>query len=375
MAARVRAWLFDGALPLWAEVGVDRETGGFVDWLEPNGAPARGADKRLRVQARQIYLFAHAAALGWTGPGLATAAAGYDFMTRHFWHPDGGWIFSVDQWGRPRDRTRATYEQAFAVLALAWYHRASGEVRALQWAERTLAFLDRALFDGTGYRRSIPDQPERLQNPHMHLFEAMLALYQAAGDPTHLARAGRLAELLGDRLFDARTGTLGEVFAADWSARADRAGDAPGDAVEPGHHFEWVWLLHEYVRLGGTVPVRTMADRLYRFACRHGTDRADGLVFDAVSRDGRPIRDGKRLWPQTEALKAHLAAGEPARAEAICAALFEHYLCRGPGLWREHPSPAGTDIVDRVPASSLYHLFVALTEYLRVTADPSANGT
>ncbi len=107
LAARVRVWLFDGALPLWAEVGVDRETGGFVDWLEPDGAPARGADKRLRVQARQIYLFAHAAALGWTGPGLATAAAGYDFMTRHFWHPDGGWIFSVDQWGRPRDRTRA----------------------------------------------------------------------------------------------------------------------------------------------------------------------------------------------------------------------------------------------------------------------------
>lgn len=361
---RVRAWLFDGALPLWAEVGVDGETGGFVDWLDRAGRPALDADKRMRVQARQIYLFAHAAALGWTGPGRAIAAAGYDFMTRHFWHPDGGWIFSVDRRGRPRDRTRAAYEQAFAVLALAWYHRASGDAGALEWATRTWAFLDRALADGTGYRSSIPGSPERRQNPHMHLFEATLALHRADGDPSHLARAGKLAELLNDRLFDPRTGTLGEVFAADWSV----PDDAAGRGVEPGHHFEWVWLLHEYARLGGAVPVLATADRLYQFACRHGTDRADGLVFDAVARDGRPISDAKRLWPQTEALKAHIAAGETARAEATCAALFDHYLCRGPGLWREHLSRARTDIVDRVPASSLYHLFVALTEYLRVMA-------
>lgn len=363
LAERVRAWLFDGALPVWAAVGIDRDGGGFVDRLDPDGRPALSADKRMRVQARQIYVFSHAASLGWSGPGLAAATAGYDFMTRQFWHPEGGWIYSVDRRGGPRDRTRAAYEQAFAVLALAWYHRASGDGRALEWVERTLAFIDRALADGTGYRPSVVDSSHRLQNPHMHLFEAMLALHQATGEPAHLARAGRLAALLVDRLVDARTATLGEVFAADWSTA-----DAAADAVEPGHHFEWVWLLHEYARLGGEVRVLAMADRLYQFAYRHGTDPADGLVLDAVARDGRPIRKTKRLWPQTEALKAHLAAGEPARAEAMCTALFNHYLCREPGLWREHPSGAPIDTVDRVPASSLYHLFVALTEYLRAMA-------
>jgi len=36
------------------------------------------------------------------------------------------------------------------------------------------------------------------------------------------------------------------------------------------------------------------------------------------------------------------------------------------GLWREHLQSDGTPIRDTVPATSLYHLFLALTEVLRV---------
>ncbi|MCC7268557.1 MAG: N-acylglucosamine 2-epimerase, partial [Caulobacteraceae bacterium] len=49
-AAFARQWLFDEALPLWAERGLD-PAGGFHDQLDDTGQPV-AAPKRARVQAR-----------------------------------------------------------------------------------------------------------------------------------------------------------------------------------------------------------------------------------------------------------------------------------------------------------------------------------
>ena len=46
--------------------------------------------------------------------------------------------------------------------------------------------------------------------------------------------------------------------------------------------------------------------------------------------------------------------------------LFECYLIADTGLWSEHLQRDGTPLRDTVPATSLYHLFLALTEVLRV---------
>ena len=54
---RVRSWLIDTALPLWGDVGVDRDGPGFVEQLTLQGRPADVSFKRVRVQARQIYCF------------------------------------------------------------------------------------------------------------------------------------------------------------------------------------------------------------------------------------------------------------------------------------------------------------------------------
>src|SRR3546814_14289476 len=75
---------------------------------------------------------------------------------------------------------------------------------------------------------------------HMHLLEACLALHEATKETAYLDRAGLLLDLFRDRFLV--TGSLREFFTDDLRP-------APGDAgriVEPGHHFEWVWLLHRY---------------------------------------------------------------------------------------------------------------------------------
>ncbi|MHA4875565.1 AGE family epimerase/isomerase, partial [Enterococcus faecium] len=73
-------------------------------------------------------------------------------------------------------------------------------------------------------------------------------------------------------------------------------------AIEPGHQFEWAWLLHQAGRLVGA-DVAAPARRLYDFATRHGALP----VIDAVGEDGAARQASTRLWPQTEAIKAHLA--------------------------------------------------------------------
>ena len=60
----VRHWMFEQALPFWAEHGVDRMYGGYVEQLTLDGSDAAVDFKRVRVVARQIYVFSHAALLG-----------------------------------------------------------------------------------------------------------------------------------------------------------------------------------------------------------------------------------------------------------------------------------------------------------------------
>ena len=377
---RIAGWLFEQALPLWADTGLDREAGGFVESLTFDHQPNLDLAKRTRVQARQVYVYSHAHLLGWTPPAggmsaLEAAAHGYDFLTRHYWNDaTGGFVFSVTRDGKLVDARTEAYEQAFALFASAWYYRASGEQTALDWAQRIVDWIDASLADPAhGGLRETPDGVlPRRQNPHMHYLEALLTLFEATGDKAWIERAGGIVGMFRSRFFDDETGTLGEFFTADWQPAAG----TEGSLVEPGHHFEWVWLLHKYGRLSGD-DIGTHAEALYRFGEAHGRDAApgqgSGLGFDAVLRDGTVHDDRKRLWVQTEALKAQVArhehTGDEAaalHADTLIASMFDRYLALGNGSWYDHLDRAGQPFGKAAPASSFYHVFLALTEVLRV---------
>lgn len=376
-------WLFRQALPLWSQAGLDHVAGGFVERLTLDHRPDLSAPKRARVQARQVYVYSHAHLLGWQppagGPGALEAAAhGYRFLTRHYWHePTGGFVYSVTREGKPVDTRTEAYEQAFALFACAWYYVASGEPTALDWAQRIVGWLDTTLADRVhGGLNESPDAPlPRRQNPHMHYLEALLTLYEATSEREWLDRARVIVDLFRNRFFDDATGTLGEFFTTDWQP----APGIDGRIVEPGHHFEWVWLLHKYSRLSGD-DATGHAAALYRFGEMHGRDSAAGdgaeFGFDAVLRNGTVHDDRKRLWVQTEAIKAQLArlekAGDAvagAHLDELVAGMFARYLSLGGGSWYDHLDRSGRPFGDHAPASSFYHVFLALSEVLRVRGD------
>ncbi|MPY73271.1 MAG: hypothetical protein GEU87_03325 [Alphaproteobacteria bacterium] len=367
-------WLFDETLPYWWRHGFDRDCGGFHERLDAERRPVTRDGKRAMVQARQIYVFAQAALLGRMDEGADLARAGFDFLCGHCRHPAGGWRFRVTRAGDPMDDTRDLYTQAFALFALAWRHRLDGAGAARALAEETLDYLDRAMAHPSGgYREGTdpsgrPTSGPRRQNPHMHLFEALLEWHAATGDTAWLVRARSIAGLLAARF--CAGGALREYFADDLSP-AD--GDQ-GRLVEPGHHYEWAWLLHRYRQLSGDAQYAELAAGLYDFAEAHGIDPVSGGVIDAVDCDGRPVRRSRRFWPQTEAVKAHIArleaTGEPASARRLDTqvdSLIRSHMAGVPASgWREHLGEDGSTLVPDLPASSLYHITLAAAELDRL---------
>ena len=354
---------------MWSTRGFDAAAGRFRERLDNQGAPL-DVPHRAMVQARQIYVYSHAHLLGWHDGGAALAERAMASLQRDFAHDSGGetsFTFSIDGRGGVVSDTRDAYTHAFVLFATAWLHRSTGDVTLLTLAERTDAFVRAHLVDPQhgGVFESYPTTTRtKRQNPLMHLLEAYLALERSAPGRGWLARAATIIDLFRSRLFDRDRGVLLEHFAEDWSTHPD---PALADVVEPGHHFEWVWLLKEYEQLAG-IPLVEPREALHEFALAHGVSR-NGLVHDELSSDGSARKRSHRVWPHTEAIKAadtRQVDGDPAAdalAEGMADVLLERFLDRPfRGGWIDHISADGSPLVDYVPASSLYHLMFAASD-------------
>lgn len=365
-AQRLENWFKNDAIPLWQARGLDLKTGANYERLLPDGSVDFEADVRTRVQARQAFVFLVAADNGWCTQGVEIAQNILAFAQKNAAHPSagGGYTHLMDKNFKVIDSKQDLYDHAFFILANAWLYRVSGDLLALEEAEKIVAHLD-ARFGSHcgGWLEGDYAYTCRRQNPHMHLFEAFLALYDATGNAKWLARVGELFSLFQTRFFDAEQQVLFEFFQDDWQ----RCDDARGDLVEPGHMMEWVWLLDWYNRCSGR-PVRQYTRALYEKALAIGMGPS-GLLFDAVTPDGRVVDAKKRCWCMTELIKASLVQIREgnANAEAIAIKavndLFAYYLCAStPGAYVDQRGANNEIVVNLAPASTLYHLIVAAVE-------------
>ncbi|MDF3156493.1 mannose-1-phosphate guanylyltransferase/mannose-6-phosphate isomerase [Mesorhizobium sp. XAP10] len=368
---RVEHWLFEETLPLWSTAGVDDVYGGFHEALGFDARPL-GKPKRMRTAARQIYAFAVAKERGWTGPADKLIKHGIDFIARFGRTNRGGWVRTLNANGSVADPTEDAYDHACVLLALAQAHRC-GHHDALELAQQTFRFIDAHLEHDslTGFLESPGWNGARSSNPHMHMLESFLAWYGATGDREYLRRAARIIDLFRSHFFDQESWTVGEHFDADW---LPLQGDE-GQWTEPGHHFEWASLLVDFARASGQKDLVAYARKLYSSAVASGLNRATGLAFAAVSRQGIPLDRLSRSWPQCEAVKAAVALdgiGGPdlkAEIEARVARLFRWHIDPAPlGLWIDRIDERGRSLATEVPASIFYHLVTALMQYLDKTA-------
>lgn len=369
-----RTWLLGPAASLWLERGVDRTAGGYFDQLTFDSAKNSSDFKRLRVCARQIFVFSQLAEAGVTGAREAVLH-GLDFLFGRLRHPDGGFIRSTTLTGAPLDTTRDLYDHAFVIFALAAADRLTGDGRMLTEACAVLDLIeDRMAHPAGGYAEGLPPQQPRRQNPHMHLLEACLA-WLTRVDNSHFSRvAHELIGLFARKFLDKSSFMLFEFFEDDLSLHHD----ADTRVFEPGHHFEWVWLLGKARRSGldvsgaGLEVARALAATAQAF----GFAQETGLPFGTVRADGS-VADGTcRIWVVTEWLRACL--DEPASgcgsAKHAFAQLRRFTDVPVKGLWHERcDARSGQFSNESVPASSLYHIVSALAPVIGTETSCAGN--
>ncbi len=358
------------ALPLWASSGYDNEARCFQERLDLSGSPITNTPRRLLVQARQIVTYARSSLIGWYGQPQCALDA-FESACRLYHSPDGnpGWVFSLHPDGGIADATRDLYSHAFAIYMLAWIYRVTGDREALARADTTLADIDLVFGSGEqpGFLSKVPGPRDlREQNPHMHLFEGLLALAEFSGAERYISRAGALVNLFDEALADPVTGTVREQFSASWQPIRS-SGQNP---VEPGHQMEWSWLLREWQRLTGE-SVEDRVQPLMMHATRFGIDASRGLVRGIVREDGEIVSDASRVWPQTETIRAlSREDGEGLRWPGLVSAITEnlfatHLLADLRGGWIDQLDEHGKATVDYMPASTLYHLAGAAIDGMR----------
>jgi len=361
--SQLTSWLVDAAYPIWSTRGIDAVRGGFQERLTLSGEPTDDA-RRARVQPRQVYAFARAPSFGWTGDATGAVTQGLSFFLTRYRRPDGLFRTLVTPDGMPIDDRVLLYDQAFALLAFATAcpllgssFNLAGEGEQLRQALYT--HLKRS--DAPGFETGLPHGPPLLSNPHMHLLEAALAWIDVGGGSEWVALADELGELAISHLIDPATGMLHESFDYSWKPTANAA----GRLIEPGHQFEWAWLLMRWGQR--RADVREAACRLMEVAEQHGI-RGGVAIYEI--KNTTEVHDGSaRLWAQTERLRAAALAARLygdakywRRTAEAATGLLRYFATEVPGLWYDRLSPAGEFKRETVTAGNLYHIVGAIYE-------------
>ncbi|MFW6352789.1 MAG: AGE family epimerase/isomerase [Verrucomicrobiota bacterium] len=347
-ADRIEADLRGNLLPFWIEHVVNREKGSFHGELSNDLRVSPDVERGALLSTRILWTYAEAFTVYPEEEYKKMADYAFaDLVRLYADRVHGGFIWSVDAAGQPLKTRKQVYGQAFAIYALATYHRATGHPEALELAKATFRLLELEARDPRhgGYREAFardwsPIEDMRLspidlnapksQNTHLHLMEAFTALLRVWPDAEVKAAQAELLEVMLTRILDDSGRHLGLFFTDDWQRW--------NDTVSYGHDIEAAWLLHEAATVLGEPAIheriRQVTVNIAAETLRLAIDDDGALLYEGNPRDG-VTKDHKEWWPQAEALVGFLDAYEISSEE--------RFLRTARGLW----DFIGAKLVDR----------------------------
>ena len=208
------------------------------------------------------------------------------------------------------------------------------------WQEIELNFVDPAGGLHTECERDFKPIPgARTQNPVMHMFEALLTLRGASGDPLAEAGARRLGDFVANKLLQGQAdggASIPEWYDETWQPLPTKAA---GGYIDLGHQFEWAHLLTTGASVSPIYP--QVAERVLAYALGVGyDDNAGGCALRAFP-DGSKTDTRKGWWQQAECLHALLVTAQATgrndlwrRYEQTQALIKEQLVDAEHGGWR-----------------------------------------
>lgn len=342
-------WVMVEVLPFWMQ---RRATDilPFVEHRTLQGEPDFPGYLRLRTAARQVAVYSQAARMGceWAEP---VARAGWKTLEQYFWKNDGGWYARIGRWGQAIDMEFSLYDQALAINACAHWAQLSNSLLPIDMAFRTLEQIDQRLSSSEqpGWRTAA-DMSGRDQKSHMQLLDALLTLNAVVPALQMREKIRVILDLLETCLIDEQSGAVIEWFDKNWQI------DRVGAVVEPGHQFQWVWLISEARRAGFDSGVST--DHLLAFADIYGWCPRNDLLVDACRTDGSLLSPNYSLKSHCMALRTCTITDDRHDAKRVASRIFRFFAARpfAEG-WVDRFDDALMPAVANVSTGSIYHLF------------------
>ncbi|MGJ7514054.1 AGE family epimerase/isomerase [Pseudomonas baetica] len=349
-------------VPLWQGPGWNAEMALPYEALDAGHLPLPPQRYRAMACARQLYLFA--SLIGQVPNAEERAAALFRSLQRHFHDAEhGGWFYSIDPQGAPLDTRKDLYTHAFILFSCAHYWDKVREPLVESVLNAALEVISRRFATGDGLYEACVDRDWNtletgpLQNPLMHLAEAFLATLSVRDDLDVQRALVELCTAMQKCFIDPQHSVLME-----------KPLGAVDNWFEPGHQFEWYFLLESSDLLRGS-KLHASLERAFAFTEQLGVDQQTGAVramLDFGPNGGS--RDAtQRIWAQAEYLRAlTLRPSSETSVARQLRALQERSLHAGG--WYECRDEHGEVSRRDMPSTTPYHLatcYAGLAEYLR----------
>jgi len=354
--ARFNQHFAERIVPLWQGPGWNADMALPYEALDAQHRPLPVQRYRAMACARQLYLFSSRI----EQPGAAErAAALFRSLQKHFHDAEhGGWFYSIDAEGKPLDRRKDLYTHAFIVFACAHYWGKVGEGLVEATLNAALEVVDEQFARDDGlYEASLGEDwadlgSGPLQNPQMHLAEAFLQVLAVREDEHVQQSLLQLCTALQEHFIEPQHGLMLE--------KPRGAGD---NWFEPGHQFEWYYLLETSPLLRGT-PLHASLERAFGYAELCGVNNA--AVLAMLDAEGNVLDATQRIWAQAEYLRAlALRSGNEARLLAQLKAMEQQFLHAGG--WYECRDGEGAVSRHDMPSTTPYHLATCLEGLQRLS--------
>ncbi len=367
-ASNLRNWLFNHCLPLWLDYGIDNEVGGFYERVNQDLSPDN-VNRRTRVAARQVYSFALATKMGFERDTSKAINHGLKWLETCQIRNQHYLSAVLDNQGNHIDSAFNLYDHAFAMLAYASAYSMGMEAYKDIAQDILINIKSEFSHPVAGFHSSNPPSIPLKTNPHMHMFETALAWIDLGVTKNWLELAQIIADLCLDKFIDAENGSLREYFDLEWRPTKDDE----GRIIEPGHQYEWAWLLMRFAKISDNSKYIVHAKKLVEIADEFGVCKRRGVCINELWSDFSIKDENARLWPQTERIKAHKILYDceseidkkryhSNQVKLAVAGLEKYFTTEIKGLYFDKMLPNGNLVEESSPTSTLYHIICAINE-------------
>jgi N-acylglucosamine 2-epimerase len=342
--------LVNDTMRFWISHAIDREFGGFTNYLDRRGS-LLCPDKPMWIQGRFTWTMARLYnSLERRDEWLDLARHGIDFITRHGFDTDGRVFFAVTRDGKPLRKRRYLFAEIFTILAYAEYARAARDEKSLEAAKRLLALVRDLAARPWNAPGALPPKvnpetrPQRGHSMSMILINTLQVLRDCDFSTAPLGY-DELIDHQIDEVFryfvKPEKNALLETVGPD----GEYDGATPeGRCVNPGHAIETAWFILTEARRRKDQGLIERALPILDWSLERGWDRKHGGILYFVDVEGKqPVQyewDMKLWWVHNEAiyatLLAHMITGETRYEkwfDKILAWSLAHFPDRTYGEW------------------------------------------